>query len=195
MIRKALTAGEIAQYCSVATRTVREWINEGKIDAFLTPGNHSRVKRENFLKFLEEYNIPIPDELKKDDGKKRILIVDDDEAMVSSIKRLLSIQKKYEIDVAYDGFVAGQKFISNKPDLIILDIRMPRVDGYQLCTAIRGDPQNNNIKILVVSGVVDVEGSKKIINLGANDFLSKPFDNKELKLKIERLLDIRTDTE
>jgi len=190
MIEKALTASEIAQYCDVTPRTVTQWISEGKINAHRTPGKHSRVKREDFINFLEKYDIPVPDELRTNDGKKRILIVEDDEDMVQSIRRMLLTENKYEIDVAYDGFVAGQKFMANKPDLVILDIKMPKVDGYKLCSAIRGDPNNKNVKIVVISGAIDVKGAEKMKLLGANDYLPKPFDNNDLKRKIERLLKV-----
>lgn len=188
MIKKTLTASDIAQYCDVTPRTVSQWIREGKMNAYQTPGNHNRVKRGDFLKFLKKYNMPIPDDLKEDDTKKKILIVDDDEAMVQSIKRRLVMERIYDIEVAYDGFVAGQKFIMHKPNLVILDLRMPRVDGYKLCSAIRNDPNNKNVKILIISGVIEVEGKDKIMKLGANDYLMKPFENKILIEKINKLI-------
>jgi len=190
MVKKIYTAKEIAQYCDVAPRTVSQWIREGKIKAYQTPGNHNRIKKEDFVCFLNQYHIPIPDDLNENDTKKRILIVDDDEAMVNSIQRMLVREKIYDIEVAYDGFIAGQKFITHKPDLVILDLRMPKVDGYKLCSAIRGDAKNKSVKILIISGVVEIEGKEKIMKLGANDYVSKPFDNNDLKKKIEKLLKI-----
>ena len=135
--------------------------------------------------------MPIPEELTasvETNGKKKILIVDDDKSMVDSIERLLKRENKYDLEVAYDGFEAGQKFITHKPDLVILDIRMPKVDGYKLCSAIRNNPENKSVKILVISGLLGAKDKDSVMKMGADDYLLKPFDNKELKTKIADLL-------
>jgi len=188
MIKKTFTTSEIAQYCQVTPRTVAQWIQEGKIKGYRTPGKHSRVKKEDLINFFEKYDIPIPLELQIENEKKRILVVDDDEGMVKSIKSVLMMENIFTIETAYDGFVAGQKLIKFHPHLIVLDIRMPRLDGYQVCSMIRSDPDNKSIKILVISGMVDIEGPEKIMKAGADDYLPKPFDNKELIKKVNQLL-------
>ena len=188
--KRALTTYEIAEYCQVTPRTVIQWVNEGKLKAYRTPGNHSRIEIDEFLDFLKRFNMPIPVEytFEKSSDKKRILIVDDDKSMVDSIQRFLKKEKVYDFEVAYDGFEAGQKFMTYKPDLVILDIRMPRVDGYKLCSAIRKDPSNKNVKILIISGLIEAKDKKTITKLGADDYLEKPFENKQLKAKIANLL-------
>jgi excisionase family DNA binding protein len=162
--RRTFTTQELAKFCDVTPRTITQWIREGKIRAYHTPGKHSRVEREDFVRFLKDYNMPIPDEIRRnypdDHGRKRVLIVDDDPAMVSSMNRVLADPKRYIVESAYNGFEAGQKFTENKPDLVILDILMPRVSGYQLCRSIRNNPKNDRVKILVVSGVAEMEHEK-----------------------------------
>jgi len=184
-----LTTGEIAQFCNVSRRTIAQWINEGKINVYRTPGNHSRVKREDFLEFLKKYNMLIPEEFNVDDGKKKILLVDDDRAIVSMISRILQVNRKYIIEAAYDGFSAGAKFNAFKPDLIILDVMMPKMNGLEICSLIRDDHKNKNIKIIIISGHVDESDTKKLFDLGANAYFPKPFNIKELKEKIENLLE------
>ncbi len=120
--------------------------------------------------------------------KKKILIVDDDEAMAKAIKRTLSLENKYDLKVAYDGLEAVQYFMEGKPDLVILDLRMPRVDGYKLCTAIRNDPDNKGVKILVVSAVINAANQGEIKKMGVEDTLQKPFDNNVLRAKVEQLI-------
>lgn len=188
MVKKALTAGEIAHYCEVTSRTVIQWIKDGKMNAYRTPGNHSRVKREDFIKFLKKYNMPIAEELKTGISKKKVLIVDDDQGMVKMIERILMGEKGYEIDYAFDGFIAGQKYESNKPDLIILDLKMPKVDGYELCRNVRKDPKNDKVKLLVMSGDMDKEIVEKVKSLGADDCLAKPFMPDDLINSIKNLL-------
>ena len=99
MKKKALTTYDIAKYCDVSPRTAIQWISEGKIKAYRTPGNHCRVKIEDFIPFLKEYNIPIPKEfemMRIADEEKRILIVDDDKNMALMIERILKLQGIYK---------------------------------------------------------------------------------------------------
>ncbi len=196
MYRNTLTTYEIAQHCQVTPRTVIQWINEGKLKAFRTPGNHSRVKNEDFLDFLIKYQMPIPLRFITGEGNemKRILIVDDDKDMVALTKRFLLIQKDYAVEVALDGFEAGEKFVSFKPHLVLLDVRMPGMDGYRVCSRIRSNPENKNVKILFISGNTDDEAVIEMKKVGADAFLPKPFEMNNLKEKIQELLSIKGDS-
>ncbi len=182
-----LTTGQIAQYCHVTHRAVLKWVSSGKLKAYRTPGNHSRVSVEDFLLFLQQYQMPIPLELKPASQLKKILIVDDDRGIVHSLQRVLMLENKYTIETAYDGFEAGKKFAAFKPDFMMLDICMPGVNGYQLCFDIRKDPANSHIKIIVVSGISEPKEIQKIMDLGADDYLQKPFSNEELQEKVRKL--------
>jgi len=185
---KPLTTGQIAEYCHVTHRAVLNWVESGKLRAYRTPGKHSRVSIEDFLSFLKEYHMPVPAEFQSAVAlNPKILIVDDDRGMVSALQRLLMMDNKYIIEIAYDGFEAGKKFAGFKPDFIILDIRMPGLDGYQVCANIRSDPANKNVKILAISGTNEAHEIKKIMDLGADDYLQKPFSNKDLREKIRQL--------
>ncbi len=184
-----LTTGQIAKYCHVTHRAVLKWVASSKLKAYRTPGNHSRVQLEDFLRFLQQYNMPVPAELQQPGaGRKKVLIVDDDRGIVHALKRLLALDNKYAIETAYDGFEAGAKFNAFKPDLIILDIRMPALDGYQVCANIRSDPAHKDIRILVISGINEPREIQRILDLGANDFLEKPFSNEVLQGKLEHML-------
>ncbi len=191
MSREPLTTGEIADHCHVSDRAVLKWIEEGKLKSYQTPGNHNRINVEDFIAFLREYNMPVPAEFQEEPrGKKKILIVDDDKELVSAIRRALFPIKGIIIDVAYDGFAAGQKFAEFKPDLVLLDMRMPGLDGYEVCSMIRKDPSGKDVKIIIVSGMMDMDAVEKVAKMGANDFLAKPFRNEFLRLKVERIIGI-----
>ncbi len=185
---KALTTGQIAQHCHVTHRAVLKWVASGKLKAYRTPGMHSRVNVQDFLEFLQKYQIPVPAEFNSTPVIKKVLIVDDDRGMVHSIQRALVLENKYIIETAFDGFEAGKKFATFKPDFMVMDIRMPGMDGYQVCTSIRKDAQNNHIKILAISALNDPQEVKKILELGANDYIEKPFGNETLVRKIEQML-------
>jgi excisionase family DNA binding protein len=183
-----LTTGEIAKYCHVTHRGVLKWVESGKLKAYRTPGKHSRVSIEDFLNFLKEYNMPVPLELQPASLLKKVLIVDDDRGIVHSLRRILMLENKYIIEEAFDGFEAGKKFTAFQPDLIILDIHMPALDGFQVYANIRQDPNSKNTKILIISGVSEPNEIQKIMDLGADGFLQKPFTNEALKGQIEHVL-------
>jgi PleD family two-component response regulator len=123
-------------------------------------------------------------------GKKKVLIVDDDKEVVNAVRRALTPLKDLLIETANDGVIAIQKFAEFKPDLILLDMRMPGVDGYEVCARIRKDPASKNTKIIIISGMMDMDGVEKVAKMGANDFLSKPFRNEFLRLKVERMFQL-----
>lgn len=185
--KEPLTTGEIAKYCHVTHRGVLKWVESGKLKAYRTPGKHSRVSVEDFVNFLKEYNMPVPLELQPASVLKKVLIVDDDRGIVYSLRRILMMENKYNIEIAFDGFEAGKKFIAFQPDLIILDIHMPSMDGYQVYTNVRNHP-NNNTKVLIISGIDEPKEIQKIKDLGADGFLQKPFSNEVLKEQIKQVL-------
>ena len=183
MKKEFLTTGKIAEICEVNYRTVCKWINDGKLKAFGTPGGHNRVEKDVFLDFCKQYHIPIPEgfEQKSDkNNKKRILIVDDDKKMVKSIKGMLLLENKYNIAVAYDGFSAGKIFSEFKPDLVTLDIRMPKLDGFEVCEQIRKDSANKHVKIIIISGFMGEEEERKMKEIGADACMRKPFNKNDL---------------
>jgi len=191
MNREPLTTGEIAQYCHVTYRAVLKWIKEGKLKAYRTPGKHSRVDISDFIDFLSKYDMPIPPEFDPAKWKKRVLIVDDDKKVVDMVRTGLMLDKRFKCEVAYDGFAAGEKFADFAPDLIILDINMPGLNGYEVCTHIRHNLKNKDVRILTVTGMTGGEESKKMMRLGANDRLEKPFQMGALMKKIEKLLGLK----
>lgn len=190
MNERPLTTFEIADYCKVTHRTVQQWIITGKLKAYRTPGNHSRVQAHDFADFLKKYQMPVPDEFVYAQGKKRILIVDDDKTMVQLITKFLKPNSKYEIQSAFDGFMAGKKFAEFKPDLITLDIMMPYLNGDEVLREIRTNSKNAKVKIIVISGVNEMEKINKIKDLGVDEFIVKPFDRKVVVQAVERLLGV-----
>ncbi len=187
--QRPLTTGEVARYCHVTHRAVLKWVATGKLKAYRTPGKHSRVNMDDFLGFLKEYSMPVPKALfKEDSAERRILIVDDDRGIVHAMQRMLMMESKFRLEAAYDGFEAGKIFADFKPHCIILDINMPGANGYELCASIRKDPKNKAIKILVITGSQDMQEIKKIMDLGADDYLQKPFSNQSLGEKLRKLI-------
>lgn len=188
MTKKIFTTYEVSRYCSVDLSTVINWIEQGKLLAYKTPGGHRRVKEEDLVHFLKEYHMPIPGDLVKKE-KRRILIVDDDRVVVDLIVRALKkLKRKCEVDTAFDGFEAGRKLITFEPDLVILDLMLPGIDGFKVCKNIRKDKKTKHIKVLAITGYDSPENRKKIFASGANDYLAKPLEVDDLLEHVEKLL-------
>ncbi len=183
-----LTTGEVAKYCHVSHRAVLKWVTTGKLKAFRTPGNHNRISTKEFVEFLKKYNMPIPPKFQGLSDKKKILIVDDDKNMANSIKRLLIQDNLYMVDIAYDGFDAGRKIVWLKPDLVILDIRMPGMDGYEVAQRIKQSEESRETKIIAISAFFEQDGKERIMKIGAEYCLDKPFKQELLIDKIKELI-------
>src|SRR5262245_52489393 len=152
MKKRTFGTHDIARICHVTPPTIGRWIEEGKLPSFKTGGGHRRVWDVDLVSFLKNHNIPVPDELQAADGLK-ILIVDDESEMRRFIVRV--IKKNYpqaEIHEAADGFEAGHKIASALPALIILDLRLPGVDGFKVCQTVRADERLKEIKVLAITG-------------------------------------------
>lgn len=180
----ALKTSDVAEYCGVSHFTVINWIKEGKLKAYSTPGGHYRIQKDDFRKFLEKYEMPIEEEFFVG-HPKRVLVVDDEPDVVEFIIRALE-DEGWEFESAADGFEAGLKVASFKPDLIILDLLMPKVDGFEVCRQVREDPATEEISILVVTAYP--EHIENVKELGADDYLTKPLEVEELRKKARRLL-------
>jgi DNA-binding response OmpR family regulator len=116
-------------------------------------------------------------------NKKKILIVDDEPHIVDLIK--LTLQKNYEVFEAYTSRDAMAQIKKHEPDLIILDIMMPGEDGFHLCERIRDSKKNKNTPIIFVSAKNQHDDMMKSIDVGGDDYLTKPFDPNELEKKVK----------
>ncbi|MFH1439845.1 MAG: response regulator [Candidatus Woesearchaeota archaeon] len=118
------------------------------------------------------------------DGKKNVLIVDDEPHIVNLIK--LSLNKdKYNVNGAYSAREALMLMDKSLPDLVVLDLMMPGVNGYELCKALRENPKTREIPILILSAKSQMNDKLHAIDVGADDYMTKPFDPMELVKRIK----------
>jgi excisionase family DNA binding protein len=186
--KKPYTTGEIASFCHVTINAVKKWIASGKLNAYRTPGGHYRVDRDDFEAFISSYRLHIKPELFP--GKKKVLIIDDEPQVVEYLRGALESSEdgyKYDIETAGDGYEALIKAGYFNPDLLILDIRMPRIDGFEVCRRLRKDEKTKSIKILAITAF-GREDMEKILKSGADKCLSKPINLKEFQMNVEKLL-------
>lgn len=183
---KPFTTGEVANICHVTINAVKKWIAAGKLKAFRTPGGHYRVLKADFEAFIEKYkfneNIILP-------GKNnKVLIVDDESNVLEFIKATLEASgEDYEIETAVDGYDALIKVGEFNPDLLIIDIRMPRLDGVEVCKRLKSNKQTSEMRILAVTAFGSDE-MKNIVKAGADNCLSKPLSTSDVKNNVKRLL-------
>ena len=189
---KYFTTHEAAKMCHVTRGSVIRWIHVGKLKACITAGGHHRISARDLVGFLRSLNVPLPKELRgffQTDRVPKILIVDDEE----NIRKLLLdfFKKNYphcSVEEAGEGFEAGIKLKNLQPDLVLLDLVLPGMDGFRICQTIRSQTDGKTIKIIAITGVPEEEFEKRMLNLGADDFLFKPFSLDQLGEKILRHL-------
>lgn len=185
--QRMLTTGEIAKYCNVSFITVIRWIDKGRLKGYQLPGRGDRrVSEKDFIDFLKSNKMPIPEDFKDSGTNRRVLVVDDDEAIARAINLIL-VQSGYEVKVANDGFTAGQLLESYMPAVMTLDLKMPGIPGLQVIKNIKKEEHLAGIKILVVSGMPK-EHLDDALAYGADDVLRKPFKTEELIAKVSEMV-------
>ncbi|MCZ6691615.1 MAG: response regulator [Planctomycetota bacterium] len=189
---KPLTVKQVADQCHVSKVSVLRWIKQGELGSYTTPGGHHRIRREDFRTFVSKYKIPVDEEMLPAKRNKRILIADDDSAIRELVTRVLTKEVKgCEIEVAADGYEAFYLIGKIKPDLVILDIKMPQLDGLEVCRKIRAQPTLKGMKIFIVTGFKKDFPRESIIQTGADACMEKPFDLKDFAREVKTLLQVR----
>lgn len=178
---------QTSKICNVHHTTVINWINTGKLKAYTTPGGHRRVKPEDLREFMIRYNLPLPGEMKN--RTKRVLIVDDDREFLEEMEYALNGQR-IRLDFAYSGFQAGRKIYREKPDLILLDFKMPLLDGFKVCEILHKDKKTSKIPIIAVTALTSEEDRRTIKACGVKYYMPKPIDVDKLLKLIKEILHI-----
>ncbi len=180
--RDYCSTGELATVCHVSKHTIIAAIDNNDLRSSRTPGGHNRISRNDALDFMRKHNL-----LSEDDGVKKILIVDDEDFIFEIIKHVFS-DNKYEVHHAKNGYEAGKLAERLKPDVILLDIMLPDINGMQVSRHIKEEEYGYNCKIMAVTSIKDSHEIEKIFESGVDDYLSKPFMIGDLREKVETLL-------
>ena len=184
---KTLSTSKVARLIGVGVVSVVNWIKQGVLKAGHTPGGHRRVTVEDLIEFLRRHNLPIPPELVP--SAPRVLVVDDE----PSVRKWIcdEIQEKhpeYEVKGAKDGFSAGELVGVWKPDVVILDLRMPGMDGLEVCSQIKVREGTRNTAVIAVTAYHSPKVQKQILECGARVCLEKPLKSEVLLGEIEAAL-------
>ena len=186
-----MTVFKASKYCNVSPKTIINWIESGHIKAYKTVGGHRRIKKSDLESFMKHQGIPVP-EGEHMEERKRILVVDDDPIIVETIVQALEEDEyDYEVISASDGFEAGLQVNHFRPHLLILDIMMPDIKGYDVCKKIKSSEESKDTKIIVLSAYLDDEKFQKMKDYGADVCFSKPLPLPQLKQEVARLLELQ----
>jgi len=185
-MKELFTTGEAAEICKISQQTIIRCFDAGRVGGFRIPGSKfRRIPRQNLIEFMKKNNIPLE---AIGSGKKKVLIVDDDAEIVELISDILVRDGRFDIKTADSGYDAGVLTQQFRPDLILLDYMLPDVNGNIVCQTIKKNPKFENIKIIIVSGVVKQDEIDYLLKSGAEDFIKKPFNITELIDKIGSVL-------
>jgi two-component system alkaline phosphatase synthesis response regulator PhoP len=126
----------------------------------------------------------------KAEVKSKILIADDNEANVELLEAYL-VDVDCELAVAVDGRDTLEKVASFRPDMILLDIMMPKLSGFEVCKQLKSDPKTSGIMILMVTALNELGDIERAVDAGTDDFLSKPVNKLELVKRVQHMLKLR----
>lgn len=186
--KQVFTTGEAAEVCKVSQQTIIRCFDAGRLNGFRVPGSRfRRIPREELIRFMKENGIPT-DEFTGSGGKKKVLIVDDDPEIIELFTDVFNEYDRYEIKTASTGYDAGILSEQFKPDLMILDYMLPDVNGNVVCATVRKNPSLNNMRVMIVSGVVNQEEIDDLLKAGADEFMKKPFDIEKLMGRVDALV-------
>ena len=124
---------------------------------------------------------------------KKVLVIDDSPAIVELIRHAVGMQGKYDVVVAYDGVQGLERFYSERPDCVIVDVKMPRMDGYQVVRCIRGDSASAHTPLIILSAMLEESEQLTGILSGVDEYLAKPFKPSVLCATLERVMQITPD--
>ena len=188
--KQFFTTFEVGDLCQVYHTTVINWINKGQLKAYTTPGRHRRIQRADLLAFMKKFNIRIPPGFEK--AHKTVLAIDDDPAVLRVLQRAFAGIHQLRLQTTSNGVEALVLIGKSVPDLVILDIVMPEVDGYEVCRTLRSKPETKSIKIIVITGKKPSDEQGKFLKQNAEAVYSKPFSARALVDNVCTLLEVRT---
>lgn len=174
---KKLTTFQIAKLLDVSDQSVANWIDSGQLRAGRTPGGHRRVVREDLVNFLRQRKVNVPRELEPQ--TPAVLIVDDEAPVAEMLAQTLQNQRpEFRVLTANDGFTAGQMVLAEHPQLVVLDLYMPGMDGFEVCRKIKSDPRTSGTTVLAITAFPTPEAQEAILQAGAAICLAKPISGK-----------------
>lgn len=191
-MKTVFTTGEAAKICKVSQQTIIRCFDSGQLKGFRVPGSRfRRIPREQLFNFMRDNGIPT-DALES--GKRKVLLVDDDLELVELLTDVLERDGRFEVRSVNNGFDAGMMVKDYRPDIIVLDVMLPDINGKEVCQRVRNDKEMDDVRIICISGMVEEDKVGELRAAGADDFMHKPFEVERLVSRMCQLLEMETVT-
>ncbi len=187
--KKFFTTGDIARIFGVSRISAYKWVVSGKVKSFKIPGGRYKITKKDLVDFIKKSGMDarVAGTIQQEDIK--ILIVDDQKLIIQTVRDYMEkIHPSWHISSASDGFEAGRMVSMMSPDIVILDLFLPGINGFSLCKNIKNDPHTKNVAIIVITGYPTDENIRKAKESGADAVLPKPFELQELEKLILKSL-------
>ncbi|MBI1373092.1 MAG: response regulator [Phycisphaera sp.] len=185
--KRVFTTGQAAEVCQLSQQTIIRCFDSGRLKGYRVPGSRfRRIPRVELMKFMKANGIPL-DLL--GEGKRRVLIVDEDERIVALLVDVLKRDGRYDVKTARGGFEAGVLTQRFGPEIVLLDISLEHIDPAAICRAIRNDPALAHIRVILTGAVSTQEQVHDLLVAGADEFVKKPFNIDRLIERIGELLE------
>ena len=187
MQKKAVyTTGEAADLCNLSQQTIIRCFDNGQLNGFRVPGSKfRRIPHDSLISFMQDNGIPLGDLA---DSKTRVLVVDDDPQIIELFVDVLESDDRFEVRTAQTGYDAGVLTHQFRPNIVVLDYMLPDINGNVVCRTIRSNPDLSKIKILIISGMVNPAEVQTLMDAGADDFIKKPFNIKNVIDRIREMV-------
>lgn len=171
---RLMTPAEAAKRLRVSPITLRKWADAGLIQALVTVGGHRRYPANEVERMLERQKIHRSRELK-------VMIVDDDLMTVELLHDYLrESAQPVQVEIARDGFDAGRKLVSFQPDVILLDLMMPGLNGFDVCRRVKAAPMSMTTRVIAMTSYPSEANVRRILDEGAEACLAKPVERETL---------------
>ena len=186
-----LSPNEVAELMMVAPVTVRSWARKGLLAAKVTPGGHRRFLKSEVERFMHESGF-VPGEDVVKPSAPRILIVDDDPVMTTYLQGIIEdFDTSFVTEIVGTGFEAGTKIHTFLPDVVLLDLMLPDIDGFKVCNLIKNEAATKHIRVIAISGNTSAENVSRILEAGAEKCLAKPFDPEDVVKILSTVVDVK----
>ena len=178
------TTFQVARKLGVSPPTVVNWVNSGRMTAHRTPGGHRRITLDDLTAFARQHNYPLPPDLSVTlPSAHKVLIVDDEPDFSSMVREYLTLKGGYDVEVADSGFAAGLTVARFRPSVILMDILMPDMDGFDVLRMLRDDPETRGIPVIACTAYRDPQIDDRVRRESFNGYMQKP-------LNLPRLLEV-----
>ncbi|MSQ04155.1 MAG: response regulator [Myxococcales bacterium] len=186
------TTFQVAKFLGVSPPTVVNWVNSGLLSAHRTPGGHRRLRLEDVVAFARAHNYPVAHELSgapndAPPSARRVLIVDDEFDFAQTAADYLQLKGNFEVEIAGSGFSAGVAVARFRPAVVLMDILMPDMDGFEVLRMLRKDPQMKTTPVIACTAFRDAATEQRARAEGFDGYIEKP-------IKFERLMELVEDS-